>query len=101
MDLSFFFRYKHVTSLKKVPSPVLRESLTYWFQGNFAAMFVLNYWLRVREFLFSVFANGFELRFEPKRLMLLYYKICPCLLSTFVLDSGSVRFHFLRCRSSH
>ena len=26
----------------------------------------------------SVSANRFELRCEPKRLMLLYYKICPC-----------------------
>ena len=32
----------------------------------------------LREFLLSAFANRFELRCEPKRLMLLYYKICPC-----------------------
>ena len=38
-------------------------------------MFVLNYWLS--EFLLSAFANRFELRCEPKRLMLLYYKIYP------------------------
>ena len=31
----------------------------------------LNYWLR--EFPLSVFANRFELRCEPKQLMLLYY----------------------------
>ena len=36
-------------------------------------MFVLNYWLR--EYLLSAFANRFELRCEPKRLMLLYYKL--------------------------
>ena len=30
------------------------------------------------EFLLSEFANRFELRCEPKRLMLLYYKIWPC-----------------------
>ena len=41
------------------------------------AMFVFNYWLR--EFLLSAFANRFELRCEPKQLILLYYKICPTL----------------------
>ena len=74
--LPFFFRYKHLTCLKNVPFPPPIESLSYWFQGNFAAAFVLNYWLR--EFLLSAFTNRFELRCEPKRLMLLYYKICPC-----------------------
>ena len=43
--LSVFFRYKHITSLKNHPTPAPSESLHYWFQGNFAAMFVLNYWL--------------------------------------------------------
>ena len=76
LDLHFFFRYKHITSLKNLPSPAPNESLPYWFQGNFAASFVLNFCLR--EFLLSAFANRFELRCEPKRLMLLYYKICPC-----------------------
>ena len=76
MDLPFFFRYKHITYLKYVPLPTPIQSLPYWFQGNFAAVFVLNYWLR--EFLLSAFANRFELRCEPKQLMLLYYKICPC-----------------------
>ena len=75
MDLAFLFRYKHLTSLKNVPSPAPSKSLPYWFQGNFAAVFVLNYWWR--EFLLSAFANRFELRCEPKRLMLLYHKICP------------------------
>ena len=46
------------------------------FQGNFAPSFVLNFCLR--EFPLSAFTNRFELRCEPKRLMLLYYKICPC-----------------------
>ena len=63
-------------SLKNLPSPESNESLPYWFQGNFAASFVFNFCLR--EFLSSAFANRFELRCEPKRLMLLYYKICPC-----------------------
>ena len=75
LELPFFFRLKHVTSLKNLPSPAPSESLPYWFQGNFAASFVLNFWLR--EFLLSAFANRFELRCEPKQLMLLYYKICP------------------------
>ena len=42
VDLPFFFRYKDITSLKNVPSPAPSESLPYWFQGNFAAIFVLN-----------------------------------------------------------
>ena len=75
--LPIFFRYKHITSLRNLPSPAPNESLPYWFQGNFAASFVLNFCLR--EFLLSTDANLFELRCEPKHLMLLYYKICPCL----------------------
>ena len=69
LDLPFIFRYKHVTSLKNVPSSAPRESLPYWFQVNFAAMFVLNYCLS--EFLLSVFGNCFELRCAPKQLILL------------------------------
>ena len=76
LDLSIFFRYKHIPSLKNLPSPAPNESSSYWFQGNFAASFVFNFCLRA--FLLSAFANRFELRCEPKRLMLLYYKICPC-----------------------
>ena len=76
LDLPFFFCYKHITSLKSLLSRAPSESLLYWFQCNFAAMFDLNYWLR--EFPLSVFANCFELRCEPQQLMLLYYKICPC-----------------------
>ena len=76
LDLPSFFRYKHRPSLKNLPSPAPNESSSYWFQGNFAASFVLNFCLR--EFLLSAFANRFELWCQPKRLMLLYYKICPC-----------------------
>ena len=76
LGLPFFFRCKHITSLKNLPSPAPNESLPYWFRGNFAASFVLKFCLR--EFLLSAFANRFELRCEPKRLMLLCYKICPC-----------------------
>ena len=76
LDLPLFFHYEHITSLINLPSPVPSESLSYWFQGNLAPMFVLNYWLR--EFILSVFANRFELKCEPRQLMILYYKICPC-----------------------
>ena len=76
LDLPFFCRYKHIPSLKNLHSPAPNESSPYWFQGNFAASFVLNFCLK--EFLLSAFANRFELRCEPKRLMLLYCKICPC-----------------------
>ena len=60
-------------SLKSLPLSAPIKSLPFWFQGNFAATIVLNFWLR--EFLLSAFANHFELRCEPKQL---YYKICPC-----------------------
>ena len=76
LDLPSFFCYKHIPSLKNLPSPAPNESSPYRFQGNFAGSFVFNFCLR--EFLLSAFANRFELRCEPKRLMLLYYKICPC-----------------------
>ena len=76
--LPFFFRFKHISSLKNLPSPAPNDSLPYWFQGNFAALFALNFCLR--ELLLSAFANCFELRCEPKQLMLLYYRFCPCYL---------------------
>ena len=66
--LPFFFHYKHITSLKNLPLPTPDESWPYWFQGNFVAVFVLNYLLR--EFLLSAFANCFGLRCEMKQLML-------------------------------
>ena len=75
LDL-LIFRYKHKPSLKSLPSPASNESLPYWFHGNFAASFVLNFCLR--EFLLSAFANRFELRCESKRQMLLHFQICPC-----------------------
>ena len=43
------------------------------------AMFALTSWLT--EFSLSAISNIFELRCEPKHLMLLYYKICPCYAS--------------------
>ena len=42
LDLPFF-RCKHITSLKNFRSPAPSESLLQWFQGNFAALFVLNF----------------------------------------------------------
>ena len=76
LDLPFFFRLKHITSLKSHPSPAPSESLPYWSGAAFAAMFVLNYWLK--EFPLSAFSNRFELRCQLKQLLLLYYEICPC-----------------------
>ena len=49
------------------------------FRATLRLCLCLNCWLR--EFPLSVFANRFELRCELKQLMLLYYKICPCLLN--------------------
>ena len=43
MGLPVFFRYQVITSLKNVPLPAPSENLPFWFQGNFAAIFVLNY----------------------------------------------------------
>ena len=82
LDLPFFLCYKHIPSLKNLPSPVPNESSPYWFQGNFAASFVFNFCLR--EILLSALVNRFELRCEAKRMMLLYYEICPC---WYLLDS--------------
>ena len=96
LDLPIFFRYKHITSLKNLPSPAPNESLPYWFQGNFAASFVLKFCLR--EFLLSAFANRFELRCEPKQLMLLYYKSALVVLRIF--RNGKVskpQFLSLKC----
>ena len=76
-DLPLLSRNKHIASIKNQPSLAPSEGLPYWFQGNFAAMFVLNCWLRGFP-LFAV-ANRFELKCETKQLMLFYYKICPCL----------------------
>ena len=98
-NLSLCFRNEHTASLKNLPSPAPSDSLPYWFQGIFAAMFVLNYWLG--ELLFSVFANRFELRCEPKQLTLLYYKTCPCFLAqnpkslVFCCINGYSRISFL------
>ena len=75
LDLPFFFCYKHLSSLKNLPSAAPSESQPYWFHGNFAAMFVFSYWLR--EFLLSAFANRCELTCEPKQLMPLHYKNLP------------------------
>ena len=56
----FFFRYKHITSLKSICRLHKARVCPTGFGASFAAMFVLNYWLR--EFPLSVVANRFELR---------------------------------------
>ena len=80
LGLPFFFRLKHIrvssSFSQKPPFARTNGEFAVLLQSNFAASFVLNY--RLSEFLLSVFANCFELRWEPKRLMLLCYKICPC-----------------------
>ena len=50
--LPFIFQHKQITSLKNLPSPAPNESLSYWFQGHFAAMSVLSCLLR--EFFVSI-----------------------------------------------
>ena len=57
---------------------MLRISRTSFIQGNCAATFVLNNWMR--GFLLSAFANCFELRCELKQLTLMYNKDSPCFL---------------------
>ena len=82
-----------MTCPKRYPSPAPGESLLYWFQGNCAAFFVLNYWLG--EFILPAIANRFELRCEPKQLMLLYYKICPCYWEAVQVKVLCVKCYFL------
>ena len=55
LDLPFFFRKKYVPSLINLPSPAPSESLPYWFEGNFAASFVLNFCLREFPLFFFFF----------------------------------------------
>ena len=90
IDLPFFSCYKQITSHKNLPSPAPNDNLPHWFQGSVAVMFIFDYWLR--EFPLYVFASRFELRCERKQLMLLYYKICPC-LTRLVVRLWS--FHFV------
>ena len=42
LDLPFFFRLKHITSLKNLPSAEPSESFTYWFLDNFVALFCFD-----------------------------------------------------------
>ena len=86
LDLPFFFRYKHITSLKTTFRLHKARACPAGFRATSAAVFVLIYWLR--EFHLSAFANRFELRCEPKQLMLLYYKICPC----YVTETAFTRY---------
>ena len=43
LDIPFFFRLKLIISLRNLLSPRPGDSLPHWFQGNFAATFVLHY----------------------------------------------------------
>ena len=76
LDLPIFFRYKYITSLKNLPSPAPNESCRTGFRATLRLRLFCYFCLR--EFLVSAFANRFDLRCQSKRLMLLYYKICPC-----------------------
>ena len=69
------------------------------FGATFAAVFVLIYWLG--EFTLSAVINHFELRCQLSKLLLLYYKICPCLKHFFsyfcrrrqFYDNSSINFN--------
>ena len=91
LDLPCFFCLKHITSLKTSLRPYQVRVCTSGFGTTFVTVFVLNCWLR--EFLLSAFANRFELRCEPKQLMLPYYKICPCWLHVFCFFRSSRKFN--------
>ena len=76
MDLPFFFRYKQITSLKKGPFARTNREFAMLVSGQLCSCCCFE--LLVERISLSAFANRFELRCEPKELMLLYYKICPC-----------------------
>ena len=82
MDLPFFFRNKDITSLKNVRCPAPSESLPYFFQDKFAALFVLSYWLR--EFLLSAFANRYEVTCDTSNWCYCITKYSLVLKSIFV-----------------
>ena len=92
LNLPFFFRYEHITSLKNHLSLAQGKSLSYLFGATFAAVFVLIY--RLREFPLSAVVNNFESSSQLKQALPLYYKICPfclllCELICVLLISGS------------
>ena len=94
LDLPFFFRYKHIPSLKNLPSPAPNESLPYWFQGNFVASFVLNFCLR--EFLLSACME------RHSCLMCSKYRTVPCSYMIVVCFQLSVMcFHYFELCSVH
>ena len=63
--------------LLKTISGMHNERASYLgFRETFAALLVLNFWLR--EFPLSAATNCFEFRCQQKHFMLLCYKICPC-----------------------
>ena len=68
----------HTLALTNI-SGIQNEQAAYMgFRANFAALFILNYWLR--EFLLSLISDYFELRCQSisqRQLTLLHYKIFP------------------------
>ena len=54
------------------------ERSPFWLRATFVAVFVLICWLRGLPL--SAVAYRFELRYQLMQLLLLYHKICPCLL---------------------
>ena len=72
---SFVISTQHL--LKTSHRPHTKREFAVLVSGQFSGYIFLNYWLR--EIPLSAFADRFELRSEPKQLMLLFYKICLCL----------------------
>ena len=93
LPIFIFFRNKHITSLKNLPSPAPKEILPYWFQGNFAASFVLNFCLR--EFLWSAFDNRFELRCEPKATVAIVVQNLPLFQDVTVKNDRKLKVNTL------
>ena len=64
--------------------------MSYWFQGNFAAVFALIY--RLRECSLSAVTNLFELMCQLRQLLPLFCKMCPSCCKhyffSFLPDSG-------------
>ena len=63
-DLPFFFRYKHIISLKNHLSLAQGKSLLYWFRDNFCGRICFDF--PVIEFSLSAVANRFELRCQSR-----------------------------------
>ena len=75
-DLPFLFHLKHITPLKKAPSPTQRDSLSYRIQTTFCGCVCFE--LLDEGISLPAIANHFEMRCEQMQMMLLHYKIWPC-----------------------